>query len=525
MGATDKVIRALLILLVVLILVIGVTCLLIRMGGEFSVPVPSPAPSPTPTASPVRTPTPTPSPTPTPLPTPTVPPSPTPTRTRTPTPTPVPTPVPPPEAVSLQGWPPIPENLYFVRQGSLWRWSREGGLEQIVAAPAVSGMSGGKLASLAPGGPRVPLGVIDYRITPDERFLVYTFVRKDLGRYRSEIGFLDLVARQSFFIPGTATLTYDSPPTPLIDITPDGHYVVYLAWNTRPTTLSSWETSGSGDGRYGTIFAVDTRNPNHEYELGYCAARERGCGGFALSPDGSGIVFLDGRGIWFSEIPGGKPRLLVEQPYYNCVWMGRFAWAPNGKSVLTERVCADEVLEAAIIDISARAIKGVRQTARHLGFAAVSWSGGGQELLVARTDFYLGDLMRVPVDNPKNEEVLLSGTGMWPTAPCELPDGRIAFANQACEAKKDMPWGIYVVEEDGQNLRKTVPLPAPPCHGFIPYLAEILWAPDGSAFLYLFRGQPLLLGRTDGSALWDVHEALAGARNFQWRPPYAGYSP
>lgn len=523
MDATDKIIRALLILLGVLVLVIGVTCGLIWMSGQFAILAPSRMSSPTPTVSPSRTPIP-PTPTPTALPTPTPLPSPTPTRMRTPTPTPVPTPVPPPEAVPPQGWLPIPANLYFIREGSLWRWSREGGLEQIVAGPATSGTSGGKRASPASGGLPVPLGVIDYRITPDERFLVYTFVRQDLGRYRSEIIFLDLGTRRSLVIPGTTTLTYSQPITPLIDITPNGHYVVYLAWNTRPTTLSSWETSDSGDGRYGTIFAVDTRNPNHEYELGYCAARERECGGFALSPDGSGIVFLDGRGIWFSEVPGGKPRLLVEQPHYNCIWLGRFAWAPHSKSVLTEWVCI-EVGESVIIDIRAKAIKGVPQTGRHLGFATASWSSSGQELLVGRTDFERGDLMRVSADNPKDEEILLSGTSIWPTSPRELPDGRIAFANQACAAKEDTPWGIYVMEKDGQNLRRTVSLPAPPCHGFIPYWAEILWSPDGSAFLYLFQKQPLLLGLTDGSALWDVHEVLAGAHDFQWRPPYTGYSP
>ena len=51
----------------------------------------------------------------------------------------------------------------------------------------------------------------------------------------------------------------------------------------------------------------------------------------------------------------------------------------------------------------------------------------------------------------------------------------------------------------------------------------VVWTADGAAFLYLdAMREPLLLGLTDGSALWDVRGRLRGALAPQWEPQPRG---
>lgn len=108
-----------------------------------------------------------------------------------------------------------------------------------------------------------------------------------------------------------------------------------------------------------------------------------------------------------------------------------------------------------------------------------------------------------------------------PTHVQELPDGSVIFAHQPCEQTEMAP-GVYGIAKNGTGLRRLAPLPYVSCHDIFPAFGDILWSPDGEMFLYLSQDQPLLLGRVDGSVLWDVREMLAGGRQFQWQPatPY-----
>ena len=119
----------------------------------------------------------TPKPTLTPLPPATARPSPTPTLR--PTATPIPTLAIPDEAIVLDHWAELPASLYFIREGSLWRWPKGGGeLEEVVAAPEQTQAACGKLCRPV-AGPG-PLGVIDYRVTPDEQNVVFVYYEAEL---------------------------------------------------------------------------------------------------------------------------------------------------------------------------------------------------------------------------------------------------------------------------------------------------------------------------------------------------------
>ena len=480
------------------------------------------------------------------------------TSTPRPTSTPIPTftspPIPtfPPEAARPKGWPPIPEDLYFIRNGSLWRWPSKGGaLEQVVPA-FQSDSSGGKLSkrTLGPG----LTGVIGYRLTPDGQYIVFYFVDVE-----PKLMVLNRTNDISVTISTAANLNYGPPSpyfpyyVPSFDITPDGRYLVYLAWGMLPNVTSNGPDRGHPEemppvkkAYYGTIFAVDVQNPNHEFELGYCAARsdleyELKCDRFVLSPDGKRIAFSDGRGVWISDIPQGEPRLLAKHQHdsgFCGVWHVR-NWSPDGRWLLIDVGCYEGGFSA-LMDASMGKVQEIPHTWNYPGpYVNITWRQNGTGMLVNHINLSSADgpayLTLVSTEKTVQETVVISTTrpsDVWPTEAHDLPDGKIGFANQPCVDNKGLGAGVYTIEKDGTNLAFVLPLPAMPCYaseGIQRPLGMVLWSPRGEAYLYLIRddqhGQQanLLLGLSDGSILWDVRELLADAHSFQWQPLYSGY--
>lgn len=502
----------------------------------------------TPPSSAVSTPIPTWTPPPSPALTSTPIPTTLPTATWTPVPTFTPQPKPdfPPEAVIPEGWPDLPTDVYFIRDGSLWRWPKEGqGLEQIVAAPRQSGASTGKLAhpAIGPGS----TGVRAYRLTPDGRYLVYAFANPP-STPEPEMVVLDRTTGETIVISTAVNFEYFPFGKPAFDITPDGRYVVYIAWNVQPTTggkspgLNHMAVSPNAGGyNYGTIFAVDVLDINHEFELGYCAARsedgwELRCDGFVLSPDGTRIAFSDGRGVWLAKVPQGTPHLIAEHQHRSdfCgVWRVR-NWSPDGKRLLIDVGCFEGGYSA-VMDADTGEVQAIPHSWSYPSpYVNIIWSNSGASLLVnhmCRARDCPVYLVQVPAEDPADETVVFSAnwpSNVWPTEAHDLPDGRIAFANQQCVDGTGMQSGIYTIGSDGSDMEFVSPLPTLPCYvsgGVSRSWNTVLWSPDGTAYLY-FPGneqQPDLLGMTDGSGLWDVRELLVSAYGFQWQSPYSGY--
>ncbi len=502
-----------------------------RAGIGHPLPTPSPwIPTPTRprTALPTRTITPKPTATPTRprtvLPTYTA--VPTPTRTPQPTASPTPTPISFPEATRLAGGsplPPLPADLYFIRYGGLWRWPRSGGsLEPIVAPPTASGPA------------KAPTGVLAYRLDSRGQRLVYAFATADpsTGSRRVALATLDLTTGVSTSIPMAAAS--DQPPP--FDITPDGRYVIDIAWRKEPDA--------------GTIVAVDAMDPQRSFELGDCLSQDLGpsmdhikvdCMGFMISPDSKRIAFSDGRGMWLSDVPNGSPRLLAEHRRAFCgIWVPK-AWLPDPRYLLIEIYCY-EGASFAVMDAQNGRVWEIPNTFFHAnGYRDVAWSLDGRQLVIVYNLFLDPSELLLELFPPSGADaatILLSEkrTGFHIFShPYFLWDGRIGFvmqsdAESAVYGLGSPPGpGIFVIRPDGTGLERTVSLPpALPCPAkpeLQPDLDlvdshRLIWAPDGLAFLYLdCASEPQLLGRTDGSALWDVRELLEGARDFQWGRP------
>ncbi len=483
-----------------------------------------------------------------------VPPTPIPTLTFTPRPTSTPTPSPssifPSEAARPQGWPPLPTDLYFIRNASLWRWPSEGGtLEQVIPAFR-SGSSGGELSKQTPEPGTI--GVAGYRLTPDGQHIAFHFVDVE-----SKLMVLNRANGISVTIPMTADINYEPPSpyspshVPSFDITPDGRYVIYLARGTLPNVTSNGPDSGHSTGMpltthdYGTIFAVDAQNPNHKFELGYCAAYSDleynlKCDRFVLSPDGKRIAFSDGRGVWISNVPQGEPQLLAKHQYNSSfcgVWRVR-NWSPDGQWLLIDVGCYEGSFSA-LMDASTGEAQIIPSTWNYPApYVNIAWRQNGTGILVNHINLASSDgpadLTAVSAEKTAQETVVISATwpgDVWPTEAHDLPDGKIGFANQQCMDNKGLQAGIYAIEKDGTNLAFVLPLPTMPCYvseGIQRPLGTVLWSPHGEAYLYLIRDEQghqanLLLGLSDKSILWDVRELLVDAHSFQWPPLYSGY--
>jgi hypothetical protein len=114
-------------------------------------------------------------------------------------------------------------------------------------------------------------------------------------------------------------------------------------------------------------------------------------------------------------------------------------------------------------------------------------------------------------------------TGMGVNSPRSLPDGALGFAVQSTMPGQYPPPGIYRRDWDGTlNLLAGLRLLEPYCvttrAGYD--FGQVLWSPDGEAFLYYSPPACLdgivLLGRTDGSVLYDLSNLPGAVTDIRW---------
>lgn len=474
-----------------------------------------------------------------------------PTLTPSPTPTSVPVPTLPAEAIPVTyPLPALPADLYFIREGSLWRWPQAGGdFDLIAAAPEQKSGNHRKLSSPTRGGP--PFGVTQYRMTPDGRYLVYVF-HDSLRQPYSKLIFHDLTHHTAMTLPVASDV---DPIRFNFDITTDGRYVIYFAPGRLPTiggkapgltqTIATPKSDEMGQGMF---MSLDVQNFNLEMELGYCAIYTNDvefirieCSGFALSPDGKTLAFSDGRGVWLADTTKGPARLLTEHTYGRgggrCGVWNVESWSPNGQWLLIEVGCY-EGSYAAVMNPLTGEVQSVPDTCYYGDFYRdYGWSQNGDYVLasfinpVSDSRYASARLRQVLTKNTLEETMLLSETGsisVWPAHLHDLPDGRIGFSNRQCVDSPALRSGVYAIGRDGSSLSLLSSLPAmmcqPPSGSWVAWSSgQIEWTPDGAAFLYFERDQQtphqtnLLLGLTDGSVLWDIRDVLEGATDFQWR--------
>jgi len=330
-------------------------------------------------------------------------------------------------------------------------------------------------------------------------------------------------------------------------LTSDNRYIIYLSVGSPSATHASGAGQAalsrlSQDGEeisHGTLFAADVQAPARPYELGFCGPAEgeevrMGCKGFLLSPAGHELVFTDDRGVWFVEVPEGKPRLLADQSFPEdggewCDVHIPLAWFPDGQRLLLQVRCyVGGIL--AVMEASTGLEQALPDTGCYVD-CHVEWSWGPTGLWVSTIP---GTLYLVEV-SPEGFLQITPGAvdtesrRLWPTEVRPLSDGGVAFAHQRCAISTGTadPWpapGIFVAQPDGA-VRRVASLPTFPCRRttFLEetiYRGTVLWTPDDAAFLYLDdQGRAMLLGLTDGTRLWDVRGLLCDASDLHWVLP------
>ncbi len=526
-------------------IIAGLCALLILFGSLAGCQFDAPSPTPTPTRTPRL---PTLSPTSWPTPTPTSLPTATPTTQPTVTPTPVLELQLPPEAIVPQGYPPLPADLYFRRDGRLWRWPAAGGaLEPLTLASDAPvqeydlTLDGQSLAYRTDAGQLYFLelssaGAVPYNLSPEEMEKVWIFRLSPDGRYVAyqthsrKICLLDQVIQARHCFAAEAGWQFQ--------FTSDGRYLVYLALGVyqetggRPPGLAAGQRKPPAGGKIdGTFFAIDVQSLDQPMPLGICGAPEvNACNGFALSPDGSQVAYADHRGIWRSSIPAGEPQLWFPNEGERGPVIRNLAWSPDGRSLLVERGHY-EGSDLAILDVGTNQMWELPDTFCYVGCRSEHhWTAQG--LWVAMSGEYARNQVYVARMSESGE--LQISYWLLPTETPQvcpemlhlLPDGRLAFVHQACITmdsweKEGLPPGIFALSAEGA-LEQLVPLPAelPACPASdlrCRSNGTVSWSRDGTAFLYLdnFRS-PAMVGLTDGSALWDVRELLVGATDFFW---------
>lgn len=109
--------------------------------------------------------------------------------------------------------------------------------------------------------------------------------------------------------------------------------------------------------------------------------------------------------------------------------------------------------------------------------------------------------------------------------PFVFPDGSIGLSIQGLDPSRYPIFGVYRLMPEGTLVLLAQ---APPLalrkQEVRATLGQVLWSPGGAAYLYqvpLTRSQPLpdrpmLLGLSDGSAVYELSDILDGAKDFQW---------
>jgi len=169
------------------------------------------------------------------------------------------------------------------------------------------------------------------------------------------------------------------------------------------------------------------------------------------------------------------------------------------------------------------------------GLSTFAWDPGSRYLIHARADGSEG-LYRLQLPGGAVEPLMAMNIPAGTISPVNffgavdpyvLPGGSIGFAVEGFRDWLYPPRGVYRLDTDGglHMLADIPPLAHDPEDLEQSYPARLHWSPDGSMFLYAAPAsdeyppsyQAILLGKADGSAVWDVTRILNGARDFQWR--------
>lgn len=441
-------------------------------------------------------------------------------------------------------------DLYFLREGRLWYWpAQKDKLESIVTAPgdpiqAYRLMANGQkivyltvagnlyqttlpnktsqLISASEGDERI----VNFEISPDGRYAAHErsiFVQGQRTKDPSHLYLLDQITKENPSLGWSAGQ---------FAFTPDGQYLLYS---------SSADQDGVYENQKASLFRLDLP-ANHEItEL-----TKFGCQRLVLAPDGTKAVCVehyreaDGQEnerLWLIHIPSGTAQLIGQNgkrafSSTDLIWSQDSRWLIN-------KACYEEC--SLILYEAETGQSAVLPGASCFVGCQLAYGWGPEQLW----QIYLGRAPNGQSDSTlklyliaglseKKPDIQYQATETvrqpWcPSSMFFLPDKWLIFTHLDCHQKLPGEGGVYL-QRPGKQPEDLMALPL--ARG--EYLADtptVIWSPKGDTFLYLARTMPtyepprearlipLLLGTSDGSALWNVHDVLVGASNIQWSNP------
>ncbi len=515
-------------------LVLWLSLIWIISGCQMGTPEPTPTPTRTPilpTATPTLTPTPTP--------------------TATPTPTPEPTPTlppglilpPEPSAPQTDEWPALPADLYFLREGQLWQWLAEGGVAEAIP-PSTDTLT--DTASLTETteteGTSSNPTVVAYALTADGRYLVYATAS-------GEAHLVDRAQWESIPLPTSGRLVKDATAAPTrVVITPDGRWMIYLAWDVRPQASQGLEQEAKHP--FGTVLALDLQRPEAlQHILGLCESdAQQPCGDLRLSPQGTHVAFSDHHGVWIGELTQGEatnetPPARLAMPAAalgdealrwklgdfspDQAWLSLEIHSPTTQTLALLPIAELLANPPDQDDDDNKDDEGgsVPYLLSELTVGAeerLSADWGAQAMWAAVDTPEIGCLYQIWPDAATAAAIVsegichASGWPLHPDAPQALPDGGVAFLHHGCGAECPGPAaGLYFLGPEAQ-FRPIALLNDDDLSG------AIRWTDDGSAFVIQDANDvPTHIGVTSNGRFWDVAARLEGATSLRWGPVHS----
>jgi hypothetical protein len=428
--------------------------------------------------------------------------------------------------------PPLPADLYFLREGRIWVCHAEGGaLEQIPIAEEAQGDV-----------------VVDYHITPDRRYIAYV-------TNAGELFILDRSRWVQTFLPTTGRILDQNGLH--ITLGEDGKTLLYLAWDVQPTRGAIEQGSGSG-----TILAMHALTPTlRQQTIAFCKGTPAWpCMGFKLSPDAGRIAMIDSRGVWTADIPpldteslgaeSPAPRMVASHGEAPTLPLRHWSWSRDGQWLVLESSDAGQIA-LSLLDMRSppeRPSPGdtpdetppdqpVQTITPHTVCSSPctvdsSWGDSGLWVIWDTPD--LGCAGRVNPgdvvleDAPSRLAVQepfcgLAGQPLHPTAPQVLQQYGLAVIHRG---SPDLPAGLYALPvgppegaSSDDDVTEAVPAGmAPVPLAFLPpVVTSAEWSPEGRALIVSDdRGAPILLIDLFHAATWDVQDLWEKAHTFRW---------
>ncbi len=425
--------------------------------------------------------------------------------------------LPAPQSVTDRTLPPLPATLTYVLHGerAIMRWPREGGERRELwrdeaRAAAMRGLrvsrdSGQALVAIAPGNRPTDARLI---------LLAEGAAARDLPTHGELRDF---------------------------QVSADGHRVVYIGLGVDAAGVERLAVDGMKATDRGTVFVVDSRQPDQARGIAACEAVVAPAGwvvgcrdGLALSPSGQEVSFGDGKGLWTVGLDGGSPRKVVEPYFVPTDGPGSRIYAPQSWSPDARRILAQvggyEGSTPAVIELPDGKPREIPDASNYSQgqYSEQVWLPDGDALLVTQGTTFRQALAEVRVVDAADPASSAAVLGSLPISEdrryqaygaAVAPDGSLRFGTRHRDGSLWQGNGVFRARRDGSGLQRLATLPPLTDDHDLAKREFLLWSPDGDTFVVRFaRGRTLrtLVGLADGTALWDASTVLNEADWITW---------